>query len=249
MRSVQDEEIANRIQKIYQEHKGRYGAPRVHASLQREGTKCSAKRVSRLMSAQGLYGKTKRKFVVTTESNHSQPVAENLLARDFSPEQPNQVWSSDITYIPTKEGWLYLAITMDLYARRIVGWAMDITMPAELPLSALQMALQQRSPSPGLLHHSDRGSQYTSGVFQQELAAHQLVCSMSGKGECWDNAVSESFFATLKRELVDGRVYETREHARGEIFEYVEVYYNRKRLHSTLSYLTPVEAERQALVA
>ncbi len=159
MRSVQDEEIANRIQKIYQEHKGRYGAPRVHASLQREGTKCSAKRVSRLMSAQGLYGKTKRKFVVTTESNHSQPVAENLLARDFSPEQPNQVWSSDITYIPTKEGWLYLAITMDLYARRIVGWAMDITMPAELPLSALQMALQQRSPSPGLLHHSDRGSQ------------------------------------------------------------------------------------------
>lgn len=249
MRSVQDEEIAICIQKIYQEHKGRYGVPRIQATLQREGTRCSAKRVSRLMVAQGLYGKTKRKFVVTTDSNHLQPVAENLLARDFSPEQPNRVWASDLTCLPTKEGWLYLAITMDLYARRIVGWAMDARMPAELPLRALQMALRQRSPSPGLLHHSDRGSQYTSGVFQKELAAHQVVCSMSGKGECWDNAVAESFFATLKRELVDGRVYETREQARGEIFEYVEVYYNRKRLHSKLPYLTPVEAERQALVA
>jgi putative transposase len=139
---------------------------------------------TRLMAVQGLYGRTKRKFVVTTDSKHLRPVAENLLARDFLPEKPNQVWASDITYIPTKEGWFYLATTMDAYARRIVGWAMDATMPAELPLSALQMALQQRSPSPRLLHHSDRGSQYTSGVFQAELAAHQVVCSMSAKGEC-----------------------------------------------------------------
>ncbi len=249
LRTVQDEQLTQNIQRIYQEHNGRYGVPRVHATLQQDGVRCSAKRVSRLMSAQGLYGKTKRKFVVTTDSDHLQPVAENVLAREFSPQQPNQVWTSDITSIPTKEGWLYLAITIDLYARRIVGWAMDASMPAELPLSALQMALGQRSPSPGLIHHSDRGSQYTSGIFQAKLAAHHVVCSMSGKGECWDNAVSESFFATLKRELVDGQVYATRQQARGEIFEYVEVYYNRKRLHSTLAYLTPVEAERQALVA
>jgi putative transposase len=200
------------------------------------------------MSAQGLYGKVKRNYVVTQGSKHLQPVAENLLARDFSPEQPNQVGSSDITYIPTKEGWLHLALTIDSYARRIVGWAMDTSMPAELPLSALQMALGQRPPPPRLIHHSDWGSQYTSGILQAALAAHQLVCSMSGKGECWDNAVSESFFVTLKRELVDGQVYATREQARREIFEYVEVYCNRKRLHSTLAYLTPLEAERQALV-
>ncbi|WP_424950070.1 IS3 family transposase [Deinococcus sp.] len=189
--------------------------------------------------------KTRRKFVVTTDRNHLQPVAENFLARDLSPEQPNRVWASDLTCLPTKEGWLYLAITMDLYARRIMGWAMDATMPAELPLKALQMALERRSLLPGLLHHSDRGSQYTSGAVQKELAAHQLVCNMSGEEECWDNAVSESFFATLKRELVDGRIYETRERARGEVFEHVEVYCNRKRLHSTLSYLTPAEAEKQ----
>lgn len=158
IRSVRDEEITICIQKIFREHKGRYGVPRVHATLQREGIRCSAKRVSRLMAAQGLQGKAKRKFVVTTDSKHLQPVAENLLARDFSPEQPNRVWASDLTYLPTKEGWLYLAITMDLYARRIVGWAMDATMPAELPLRALQMALGQRSPPAGLLHHSDRGS-------------------------------------------------------------------------------------------
>lgn len=177
--------------------------------------KCSAKRVSRLMQTQGLSGKRKRRCVVTTESKHLQPVAKNVLARAYCVEQPNQVWSSDLTSIPTREGWLYLAITMDVYARRVVGWAMEARMPAELPLRALQMALGQRSPSPGLLHHSDRGSQYTSGVFQAALAAHQIICSMSRKGECWENAVSESLFATLKRELIAGRIDATREQARG----------------------------------
>lgn len=157
------------------------------------------------------------------------------------------MWSSDLSYIPTKEGWLYLAVTLDLYARGVVGWAMEATMPAELPLRALHV--DRRNPAAGLLHHSDQGSQYTSGVFQTPLIQRGMICSMSRKGECWDNAVSESFFETLKRELVDDQVYETREQVRRAIFEYIEVYYNRKRLHSTLGYSMPEEADRQALVA
>ncbi len=248
-RSVLDAVLTSQISEIYQQHHGRYGAPRIHATLQRGGTVCSEKRVSRLMRAQGFAGKTRRRFIKTTVSDPGQPVAANLLARDFKPTQPNQVWSSDLTYIPTTEGWLYLAVTLDLYARRVVGWAMEATMPAELPLRALQMAIDRRNPVAGLLHHSDRGSQYTSGLFQTALTGRGMLCSMSRKGECWDNAVSESFFETLKRELVDDQVYDTREQARRAIFEYIEVYYNRKRLHSTLGYLTPIEADQQALVA
>ena len=249
LRSVQDAALSSRIQAVYQEHHGRYGAPRIHATLQREGTACSEKRVSRLMRAQGLVGRTRRRLTKTTVCDPRQPVAENLLAGEFRPEKPNEVWSSDLTYISTKEGWLYLAVTLDLYARCVVGWAMEATMPAELPLQALQMAVNRRNPAAGLMHHSDQGSQYTSGLFQTALIQRGMICSMSRKGECWDNAVSESFFETLKRELVDDQVYETREQARRAIFEYIEVYYNRKRLHSTLGYLTPEETDRQALVA
>lgn len=249
-RHLEDRELKEQIQCVYDEHRGRYGAPRIQAELTATGRRHGTKRVARLMGELGLYGKTRRKRVKTTVSGGAQPVAENVLDRNFTPEAPNTVWASDITYIPTREGWLYLSVTMDLYARSIVGWAMDSTMPAELPVRALDMAVKQRgSAVAGVLHHSDRGSQYTSGLFQAALEAHGMQCSMSRVGECWDNAVVESFFETLKRELIEGVVYHTLAEAQRAIFEYVEVYYNRKRRHSTLGYLTPWEAERQAEAA
>lgn len=190
LRHVQDALLTTRIKEIYREHHGRYGAPRIHATLQREGKLCSEKRVSRLMRSHGLVGKTRRRSTKTTICAPGQSGAENVLAREFRPEKPNQVWSSDISYIPTKEGWLYLAVTLDLYARCVVGWAMEATMPAELPVRALQMAISRRNPAAGLLHHSDRGSQYSSSLFQTALTRQGWVCRMSRKGECWDNAVS-----------------------------------------------------------
>lgn len=244
-----DKTLLTEIKDIFNQHKGRYGAPRVHCELRERGRRCGKKRVARLMRQAGLKGKCRRKAVRTTDSKHVLPVAENLLLRNFYPLRPDRVWGSDITYIATKQGWLYLAITMDLYSRLVVGWAMDASMPAELPLSALKMAITRRNPGAGLIHHSDRGSQYASRVFQQELAAHHLVCSMSRKGDCWDNAVLESFFETLKRELVADTVFATQEEARQAIFEYVEVYYNRQRQHSALNYLTPTQMDRQAKAA
>ena len=245
----QDMELKKAVQDIYEQHQGRYGAPRIRAELTAAGRRHGQKRIARLMVELGLRGRTRRRFVKTTIRDETRPVARNLLDREFHPDRPDEVWASDITYIPTREGWLYLAVTMDLYARSIVGWAMDRVMPAELPLGALEMAVQRRRPTPGLLHHSDQGSQYTSGLFQAALSRHQFRCSMNGVGACWDNAVVESFFETIKRELVEGTVYQTRDEARQAIFEYVEVYYNRKRRHSTLGYLTPAEAERQATAA
>lgn len=249
IRKAQDQELKEAVQDIYAQHHGRYGAPRIQAELMASGRRHSQKRVARLMKELGLRGRTRRRFVKTTIPVRDRPIAQNLLGRAFQPEKPDLVWASDITYIPTREGWLYLAVTMDLYARSIVGWAMNRTMTAELPFSALNMAVQRRRPAAGLLHHSDQGSQYTSGLFQAALGEYGFMCSMNGVGACWDNAVVESFFETIKRELVEGVVYHTREEARRAIFEYVEVYYNRKRRHSTLGYLTPAEAERQATAA
>lgn len=245
----QDEQLKITIQSLFNKHKGNYGVPRIHAQLSKDGCHHSKKRIARLMSDLGLYGKTRRRFVKTTTTDKTHPVAENKLNRQFNPEGPNKVWASDMTYIPTREGWLYLGITMDLYSRSIVGWAMDKEMPATLPLEALKMAIQGQKTEAGLLHHSDRGSQYTSSLFQNYLKQNQIECSMSRKGECWDNAVVESFFETLKRELIEGVAYYTREEAQRAIFEYIEVYYNRKRLHSTLGYLTPWEVQMQARVA
>lgn len=245
----EDRLLKSMIQSIYKQHHGRYGAPRIQAELTAMGRCHSIKRIARLMRELNLFGKTRRRFIKTTIRDQSHPVAENTLARNFIPDTLNSVWASDITYIPTKEGWLYLAITMDLCSRTIVGWSMDGTMTAELPLKALQMAMNKRHPSGGLMHHSDQGSQYTSALFQNALQAYQMQCSMSRKGECWDNAVLESFFETLKRELIEGMVYHTRQQAQKAIFEYVEVYYNRKRRHSTLGYLTPLEFERQTRAA
>ena len=248
-RTQHDALLKQRIQDAHHRSKGRYGAPRVHAELQAEGFRVSRKRVARLMRLDGLRAKGKRRWVQTTHSSHTLPVCPNLLARQFDVSQPNQVWASDLTFLPTKEGWLYLAVTLDLYSRAVVGYAMDAQMPATLPLAALQMAAGRRLPPPGLLHHSDRGSQYASRIFQEELARLQARGSMSGKGDCWDNAVVESFFSSLKRELFEEVIFESRAAARHAVFEFIEVFYNRQRRHSTLGYLTPLEFERQATAA
>jgi transposase InsO family protein len=199
------------------------------------------------MGQQHLAARQKRRWVRTTDSRHGLPVAPNVLQRDFSPDKPNSTWATDITYIWTAEGWLYLAAVLDLFSRRVVGWAMSQSIDTLLVLSALNMALEQRQPTEGLVHHSDQGSQYASTDYQKALKASGLQCSMSRKGNCWDNAVAESFFSTLKTELVYLTHFTTRQQARSEIFEYIEVFYNRQRRHSTLGYLSPVEYERAAL--
>ena len=245
----QDALLQQRIHEVYHRRKARYGAPRIHAELQAEGLLVSKKRIARLMRTGGLRAKGKHRSVRTTIRNHSDAVCPNLLDRQFNVQQPNQVWAADLTYIPTKEGWLYLAVTLDLFSRTVVGYAMDAQMPATLPLAALYMAVQRRDPPPGLLHHSDQGSQYTSHLFQAALVQIRARCSMSRKGECWDNAVVESFFSSLKRELFDETIFETRAVARQAIFEFIEVFYNRQRRHSSLGYLTPADFERQSTAA
>jgi len=209
--------------------------------LQRDGGRCSRNRVARLMRQAGLQGRRRRGFRGTTDSRHGLPVAPNLLARDFSATGPNQVWLSDITYLPCAEGWEYLATVMDLYDRQIVGWALQSTLERSLTLNALETALRQRRPAAGLIHHSDRGVQYASGDYQALLTRHGLRGSMSRKGDCWDNAPAESFFGTLKSELVHDWSRPARAQARREVSNYIEVFYNRQRLHSALGYQTPVE--------
>lgn len=231
------------IRSVHQESRSTYGSPRVYRELRRCGIRAGRHRIARLMRLGGIRPRQARRFRVTTDSKHGLPVAENRLERQFTVAQPNAVWAADITYIWTQEGWLYLAIVMDLFSRRIVGWSMQRTLERTLVLNAMQMALSGRQPGPGLLCHSDRGSQYASGDYQALLAEHGIRCSMSRKGDCWDNAPVESFFATLKRELVHHRPYAIREEARQEIFRYIEVWYNRKRRHSSLGYLSPCEYE------
>lgn len=243
-REEKDKELQNKIRAIYQEQKRRYGSPRILIELQAQGVRCSRKRVARLMRKMGLRARPKRRFVVTTDSNHTNPIAPNLLDRQFTADAANQVWLADITYIRTYQGWLYLAAVMDLHSRKIVGWAMDDTMFASLPIAALHMAVRSRRPPKGLIHHSDRGSQYASSAYQEVLGQHQIICSMSRKGNCWDNAPMESFFSTLKMECVDGRIFLSKAQAKREIFEYIEIDYNRKRRHSSIGYLTPEKYER-----
>jgi putative transposase len=221
----------------------RYGSPRVHADLMADGAHIGRKRVARLMREEGLAGQRKRRFRVTTDSRHSYPVAPNLLARNFTAAAPDKVWVTDITYIWTREGWLYLAVILDLYSRRVVGWALDSYIDRTLAIDALSMALSTRCPEPGLIHHSDRGVQYASGDYQKQLTARAITCSMSRKGNCWDNAVAESFFSTLKAELVYRTDYVSRSQARASIFEYIEVFYNGRRRHSANGYVSPVDHE------
>jgi len=197
------------------------------------------------MRREGLVARKKKRFRVTTQSNHSEPIARNVLARNFEVKKPNQVWVGDITYLPTADGWLYLAVLLDLHSRAVVGWAMSEYLDASLALAALRMALERRQPAPGLVHHSDRGVQYACEAYRGALAANGLVPSMSRKGNCWDNAPAESFFGTLKVELVGDRVFPSRAVARTEVFEYVEAFYNRTRRHSSLGYASPAEFERK----
>jgi len=228
------------VQTAFTEGRASYGSPRVHKRLQTQGQKVSVHTVAQIMKTQGLRAKTKRKFIPrTTDSAHDQPLAPNVLDRHFQVDRPNCKWAGDITYIPTDEGWLYLAGIIDLCSRRLVGWAMADHLRTELARDALDMALEQRRPGAGLLHHSDRGVQYASDDYQARLAGRQITASMSGRGDCWDNAVMESFWATLKTELVHHEHYRTREQARASIFEYIEVFYNRQRLHSAIGYVSP----------
>jgi putative transposase len=240
-----DERLGLEIAAIHAESRQRYGSPRVHAELGDRGHRVSRKRVARLMRQRGLAGRRRRRFRATTDSRHAFPVAANVLARQFEQAAPDVAWVTDITFIATGEGWLYLAAILDLCSRAVVGWAVSERITRELTLQALDMALLRRRPLHGLLHHSDRGSQYASGDYQTVLADHGIVCSMSRRGNCWDNAVAESFFATIKVELVHDAAWATRAVARAELFDYIEVFYNGQRRHSSLGYLSPRAFERQ----
>lgn len=238
-RVAADRALSAEIQAAHRVSRGRYGSPSVHAELCARGRRVSRKRVARLMRGMGLAARRKRRFRRTTDSRHGFPIAPNLLARDFTVQAPNRVWLADITYIWTAEGWLYLAAVLDLYTRKVVGWAMAEHLGHELALAALDMAIAGQRPSPGLVHHADRGVQYAAHRYRARLRHHGILCSMSRKGDCWDNAPMESFFATLKRELVERTQYATRDDARADVFVYVEGFYNQRRLHSPLGYLTP----------
>jgi len=243
-RAREDRRLTALIRGIFAESRKTYGVPRTHRTLQERGVCCSRKRVGRLMKGAGLRPKMVRKFrVKTTDSNHSNPIAPDLLGRDFSAKRPNQAWVSDITYIPTDEGWLYLASTMDLYSRLIVGWSMSASLETKVVIDALQMAIGRRSPLVGLVHHSDRGVQYTSGDFRKLLKVHGIQSSMSRKGNCYDNAAKESFFHTLKTELIHHEHYRSRAEAKASVFDYIEAFYNRLRMHSTLGYRSPARFE------
>ena len=247
-RVQQDEQLLIHIRTIYDQSQARYGSPRVHQEIQAQGIRCGEKRVARLMREHHLVVRSARKFVVTTDSQHTHPVAANQLNREYQVEvvtDVNHVWASDITYVPTAEGWLYVAVVLDLKSRKVIGWGMEATLAQPLVTGALEMALGQRQAALGLLHHSDRGSQYASHSYQELLQMQGITCSMSRRGNCWDNAPVESFFATLKKELVHRENYRTREEAKASLFHYIEVFYNRQRRHSALGYLSPDEYEQR----
>jgi transposase InsO family protein len=243
-RSRRRDQLVERIKAVHEGSRRIYGSPRICAELRAQGVACSENTVAKLMKNHGIRSKMRRRFVVrTTDSRHGHPIAANRLAQQFDVPVPNRVWAADITYIPTGEGWLYLAAVIDLCSRKVVGWAADDHLRAELPCAALQMALTQRRPSGPLLHHSDRGVQYACDEYQTLLARHRIEGSMSRRGNCYDNAVVESFFGTLKTELIHHDTYATRNQARLALFEYLEVFYNRQRRHSTLDYRSPTEFE------
>jgi len=247
LRDYENQRLLVEIKAVHKRSHGNYGSPRIYHDLRHKGLSCSENRVARIMRNNGIRAKTTRKFKVTTDSKHTQPVAENLLRREFEVKQPNAVWTSDISFVWTRAGWMYLAVVLDLFSRRIVGWAMDKRMKRQLIINALVMAIGRRRPSPGLLHHSDRGSQYASNDYQKLLKKHGIIPSMSRKGDCWDNAPTESFFSTLKRERVYHKTYRTRLEARTDIFNYIECWYNPHRIHSTLGYQSPAQFENQTI--
>jgi len=242
-REMANRELYKKIEVVYNENHKVYGSPRIYRTLKKQGVACSENRVARLMRLRGLRAQHTKRFKTTTKRNKAHPVAPNLLNRNFEANRPNQKWLTDITYIWTLEGWLYLAAVLDLYSRRIIGWAMSDRMTSDLTVDALKMAIVQRQPILALLHHSDQGSQYTDGTYQALLKDHGIQVSMNGVGTWYDNAPMESFFGTLKSEWVYHRVYHTRDQARSDIFYYIEAFYNRRRLHSSLGYLSPEEFE------
>lgn len=243
-REMANQELYKKIEAVYNESHETYGSPRVYRQLKKQGVACSENRVARLMRLRGLRPKQTKQYKTTTKRNKSHPAAPNLLKRDFAAKRPNQKWLTDITYIPTQEGWLYLAAVLDLYSRRIVGWAMLDRMTGDLTMGALKMAICQRQPDLDLIHHSDQGSQYTDGLYQALLKDCGIQVSMNGVGSWYDNAPMESFFGSLKSEWVNHRVYRTRGEARTDIFYYIEAFYNRRRLHSSLDYLSPEAYEQ-----
>lgn len=244
-RACEDEVLAVAVTEAFLAGRGHYGAPRVQQELRKHGIRISKRRSARLLREQGLRASKPPRRMRTTDSRHNEPIAANLLQQDFSASAPNQKWAGDITYIRTEEGWLYLAVVLDLFSRKVIGWAMSEHINAQLTQSALLMALVARRPSASLVVHSDRGVQYAAGDYRQMLQDWSVTPSMSRTGNCYDNAVSESFFATLKKELVHRRVYRGRAEAEADIFEYIEVFYNRTRLHSTIGYTTPAECEER----
>jgi putative transposase len=243
-RQKRHEKLSQEILQTHLEHKQRYGSVKIAKTLNQRGVKVSERTVSRIMTENGWKSCTVKKYKATTNSKHNHPVSENVLDRQFKADKPNQLWVTDITYIPTNEGWLYLATVMDLYSRKIIGWAMDKTMTKELVIAALRMAYKRQNPGKGVIHHSDRGVQYASLEYQKQLKQYGMISSMSRKGNCYDNACIESFHGILKRELVYQTKYKTREEAKQSLFEYIEFFYNSKRIHSTLGYRTPNEFER-----
>jgi transposase InsO family protein len=240
-RSRQNRILEDKIRVFHAASHGIYGAPKIHQDLIDDGVRCGKNRVARIMREAGIRSRTKRKFKATTNSKHKLPVAPNLLNRNFTADAPGRTWVADITYVPTNEGWLYLAAIMDLFNRQIIGWATSSRMTRQLTIDALKMAVDRQKPLQGLVHHSDRGSQYASADYRKILCSHGIACSMSRKGDCYDNAVAESFFRSLKTEWVNHYRYLSREEATSSIFYYIEIFYNRKRRHSTLGYSTPQE--------
>ena len=238
-RDLKNRQLLQKIKKAHKDSKETYGVDRVHGALKADGETCGRNRVARLMRESDIRSKRSKKYKATTDSKHNHPVAENLLDRKFEVERPDQVWVSDITYIPTEEGWLYLSAVKDLFQKKIVGWSMGERITKELAINELEMAISRRQPQAGLLHHSDRGSQYASGDYRKKLSEHEMLCSMSKKGDPWDNAPMESFFGTLKTELIHHKKYQSRTEARADIFEYIEVFYNRIRLQSGLGMKSP----------
>jgi putative transposase len=238
------QQLVGAIEAVHAEVRQRYGSPRMHAELNARGHDCSENTVAKPMKTQGIQARARKRFVRTTDSRHRLAVAENILARDFEPAGPNEAWCADITFVGTREGWLYLAVVEDLFSRGIVGWSMAEAMASRLVVDALSMAIARRRPGAGLLAHSDRGSQYASEHDQRVLAAEGIVCSMSGVGQCWDNAPVESFFGRMKCEIAGSEMFDSKAEARAEIFEYLAVFDNRVRLHSSLGFASPAEYER-----
>lgn len=241
--AVATAELGKAVEAIYRESKGRYGSPRILRELRAKGRCTSRKRVARIMQKQGLVARRRKRSRRTTDSNHAFPIAANLLERNFATQAPNQVWVTDLTYIWTREGWLYLSAILDLYSRSVVGWAMSERIDTRLCLKALEMAVAKRRPAAGLIHHSDRGSQYASHDYRNALEKYGMLCSMSRRGDCWDNAVAESFWGTLKNELADEMDFRSRSDARQVIFEYIESFYNLRRRHSSIAYRSPRDHE------